>query len=65
MTVEVTPVDEQVVRLDPFPFDTDPLAMDIVGRWLAPQPDDVDLAEALAAAPEARQPVVLMGAAGS
>lgn len=64
-TVSVTPVDEERVLLDPFPFDTDPLPVDIRGRWLTPQPPEVDLAEALAAAPAASRPAVLVGRSGS
>lgn len=63
-TVTVTPVDERVVSLDPFPFDTDPLEITIEGRWLAPQPPEVDLAVALAEAPVAHQPVTLVSGAG-
>lgn len=59
--VEITPLDDRRVRLDPFPFDTDPLEIIVRGRRLAPQPPEVDLAEALAAAPEATQPVTLVG----
>jgi hypothetical protein len=61
VTVEVSPIDERVVRIDPFPFDTDPLDLTVEGRWLVPQPPGVDLAAALADAPPAHQPVTLVG----
>jgi hypothetical protein len=57
--VEIVPLDERLVRLDPFPFDTEPLELALEGRWLAPQPPDTDLARALVTAPVARQPVTL------
>jgi hypothetical protein len=60
-TVTVTPLDAERVLLDPFPLDTDPLTITIAGRWLAPQPEEVDLAAALASAPTAAQTVTLVG----
>ena len=59
--VTVTPLDPSTVRLEPFPFDRQPLEVATEGRWLHPQPPEVDLAEALASAPPARQPVTLVG----
>lgn len=59
VAVAVTPLDEHRVRLEPFPFDTDPLEITIEGRWLTPQPPEVDLALALRDAPGARQRVEL------
>ena len=62
VTVTVTPLDEQTVRLEPYPFDTDPLEVVVEGRWLTPQPDTIDLAAALQDAPKAAQPVLLCAA---
>ena len=62
VSVTVTPLGERRVRLEPYPFDADPLEVVVEGRWLGPQPDTIDLAAALEHAPKAEQPVELCSA---
>ncbi len=57
--VAVTPVDEDRVIIDPFPFDTEPLEVVTEGRWLTAQSPGTDLAQALRDAEPARQRVTL------
>lgn len=59
VTITVTPLARGRVGLSPYPFDLDPLEVVVEGRWLASQPPGVDLARALAAAPQAHQPTLL------
>jgi len=63
VAVTVTPRREDRIVLDPYPFDVDPLELVIEGRWLRPQPPEVELAPALATAAPGRQPVTLCSAA--
>lgn len=60
VSVTVTQLDEHTVQVEPYPFDTDPLEITIEGRWISPQEDQDDLAEALANAEPASQTVTLI-----
>lgn len=60
--VTVTPLGPGRVGLAPYPFDATPLEVVSEGRWLHPQPREVDLAAALSSAPAARQPTTLVPA---
>ena len=54
------PLDEMMVRLDPYPFDMERLTIAVSGRSLRPVPGSVDLAAALRSAPRVQQQVVLV-----
>jgi len=43
VTITVTPRGEGRYRLDPFPFDVDPLEVTTIGRYFEPQPAGTDL----------------------
>ncbi|MDH3293542.1 MAG: DUF3891 family protein [Acidimicrobiia bacterium] len=52
-------VDGERAMINPYPFDIDPLRVNLTGRFLQPQPRQVDLADVLDRAPRTTQRVVL------
>ena len=60
--ISVTPRGEGRYGLDPYPFDTDGLAVSYEARWLTPQPEGTDMPGALASAPPHTETVILEAA---
>jgi hypothetical protein len=50
-TMYAEPVDVETVRLQPYPFNSDPLEIKCCGKWIGPQKSDHDLTVALEGQP--------------
>lgn len=59
-TVSVSQLDDHRVLLDPYPFDSEPLEIEIHGRAMEPQPAGTDLAQVLDRAEPISQSVIFV-----